>query len=124
MIARGYTHPLDAPHAEAVALAHISGVLVDVIAVVTLEPHAFDGRTPSCAQALVKRRMQAVVVALLDPHPKNRGRGLQMLEDAGIAVILGVLAAEAAQELGSYLMRSGSAPSPQGDRYGIRTRNG
>ena len=106
------------------ALSQVSGDLVDVTAVVTLEPCSFDGRTPSYAQALVERCIQAVVVALLDPSPQNRGRGLQMLEDAGIAVTLGVLAVEAEQELGPYLMRSGSDPSPQGDRYGMRIRNG
>lgn len=61
---------------------------------------------------------------MLDPHRKNRGRGLQILEDAGIAVTLGVLAIEAEQKLEPYLIRSGSDPALQGDRYGMCTRNG
>jgi len=112
IIARGYTQPPGAYHAEAMALSHVSSDLDDVTAVVTLEPCSYDGRTPSCARALVERRIQAVVIALLDPHPNNRGRGLQILKEAGIAVTLGVLAAEAEQELGSYLIRSVSDPSP------------
>ena len=111
IIARGHTNPPGAHHAEAMALSQISGDLNDVTAVVTLEPCSFYGRTPSCAKTLVERRIQAVVVALLDPHPKNRGRGMQILEEAGIAVTLGVLAVEAEQELGPYLIRSESDPS-------------
>jgi pyrimidine deaminase RibD-like protein len=115
IIARGYTNPPGAHHAEAMALSQIRDDLDDVTAVVTLEPCSFYGRTPSCAQALVERRIQAVVVALLDPHPKNCGRGLRILEEAGMVVTLGVLAAEAEQELGPYLIRSEADPSPSGD---------
>ncbi len=106
IIARGYTNPPGAHHAEAMALSQVIGDLGDVIAFVTLEPCAFYGRTPSCAQALVARRIQAVVVALIDPHPRNQGRGIRILEEVGIPVTLGVLKAEAEKDLWPYLIRS------------------
>ena len=112
VIARGYTNPPGAHHAEAVALSQCRGDLSDVTAVVTLEPCSFHGRTPSCARALVERRIRAVVIAILDPHPYNRGRGVRILEEAGIDVTLGVLAAEAERELGPYLIRSEADLSP------------
>jgi pyrimidine deaminase RibD-like protein len=87
IIARGHTNPPGRPHAEAMALGQVSGDLHEVMTFVTLEPCSFYGRTPSCAVALIAR----VVVALIDPHPRNQGRGIQMLEQAGIPLTLGVL---------------------------------
>ena len=75
-------------------------------------------------QALPDCRPNPPVGYVLVRHDRIIARGLQMLEDVGIAVTLGVLAAEAEQELGPYLIRSRSDPLSQGDRYGIRTRNG
>ena len=80
IIARGHTNPPGQFHAEAMAMAQVSGSLEDVTAFVTLEPCSFHGRTPSCAQALVQRTIRDVFVAFIDPHPKNRGRGIQILK--------------------------------------------
>jgi pyrimidine deaminase RibD-like protein len=55
--------------------------------------------------ALIARNIAQVIVALIDPHPRNQGRGLQMLEQAGIPVMLGILQAEAATELSAYLWK-------------------
>jgi pyrimidine deaminase RibD-like protein len=105
IIARGYTNPPGRPHAEAMALGQVAGDLHAVTAFVTLEPCSFYGRTPSCAMALIARNIAQVIVALIDPHPRNQGRGLQMLEQAGIPVMLGILQAEAATELSAYLWK-------------------
>jgi pyrimidine deaminase RibD-like protein len=105
IIARGHTNPPGRPHAEAMALSQVAGDLREVMAVVTLEPCSFDGRTPSCAVALIGRNIGQVVVALIDPHPRNQGRGIQMLEQAGIPVTLGVLQAEAEADLSAYLWK-------------------
>jgi pyrimidine deaminase RibD-like protein len=105
IIARGHTNPPGHPHAEAMALNQVAGDLHEVTAFVTLEPCSFYGRTPSCAVALIARNIGQVVVALVDPHPRNQGRGLQILEQAGIPVTLGVLQAEAATELSAYLWK-------------------
>lgn len=105
VIARGYTNPPGQHHAEAMALAQVEGDLGDVTACVTLEPCSFHGRTPSCAKALVARKIGRVYVALLDPHPQNQGRGIAILRDAGIDVEVGILKEEAESDLNPYLIR-------------------
>lgn len=54
---------------------------------VTLEPCAHDGRTPSCARALAKLPLKAVVYGLEDPNPLVAGKGAQILREAGIATL-------------------------------------
>ena len=88
----------------------VDGPLGDVTAFVTLEPCAFHQRTPSCAKELIRRGVGRVVVAMLDPHPKNRGRGVEMLRDAGVEVTTGVLEAEARADL-AMLVGQGGDPA-------------
>jgi pyrimidine deaminase RibD-like protein len=107
IIARGHTNPPGRPHAEAMALNQVAGDLHAVTAFVTLEPCSFYGRTPSCAVALIARNIARVVVALIDPHPRNQGRGIRMLEQARIPVTLGILQAEAESDLSAYLWKDG-----------------
>lgn len=93
IVARGFTGRPGHPHAEAAALARLSADLdpqqLDLY--VTLEPCSFAGRTPSCALAIVASGIRRVHVATIDPHPRNCGRGIQVLRNAGICVQLGVL---------------------------------
>jgi len=103
IIARGFTQPPYQPHAEPMALSQVEGSLEDVTAFVTLEPCAFHQRTPSCAKEMIARGVGTVYVALIDPHPKNQGRGIEMLRDAGITVITDFLRDEAYPELAPYL---------------------
>jgi pyrimidine deaminase RibD-like protein len=103
IIARGFTQPPYQPHAEPMALNQVVGDLEDVTAFVTLEPCAFHQRTPSCAKAMIERRIGTVYVALIDPHPKNQGRGIQMLRDAGTRVVTDFLSDEARPHLEPYL---------------------
>ena len=105
VVASGYTHGPGSFHAEAHALSALAGTLEDVQAYVTLEPCSFHGRTPSCALELVKRRVGAVFVALVDPHPRNRGRGIEILRWAGIDVVVGTAEHEVAQFIGPHLHR-------------------
>lgn len=103
VIASGYTQPPGQPHAEAIAMAGISGPLDGVTAFVTLEPCSFQGRTPSCAKTLVERAIGSVVVAMLDPDPRNSGRGIAILKAAGVDVTVGLLQEIAQKDLGAYL---------------------
>ena len=105
IVAQGYTHPPGQAHAEAAALDSFRGELLDAVVFVTLEPCSFVGRTPSCAQTLIDRGARKVIVAIEDPHPKNQGRGLQMLRDAGVEVELGLLKEEVGNFLHPYLIR-------------------
>ena len=114
IVARGHTQPPYQPHAEPFALAQLEGPLDDVTAFVTLEPCAFHQRTPSCAKELVARRIGAVYVALIDPHPKNQGRGIQLLREAGIPVVTDFLSDEAQEQLAPYLYRPAGSQPPMG----------
>ncbi len=107
IIARGHTQPPFQPHAEPMALAQVHGDLGDVTAYVTLEPCSFHNRTPSCARALVARGIGRVVVGMQDPHPRNRGRGVQILKDGGIGVVEGVLEGEARADMGPHVWQPG-----------------
>ena len=114
IVARGYTQPPYQPHAEPAALRHLEGPLPDVTAFVTLEPCAFHQRTPSCAKEMIARRVGYVYVALIDPHPKNQGRGIQMLRDAGIPVVTDFLSDEARPHLAPYLYGADGSEPPMG----------
>ncbi|MEM7017724.1 MAG: bifunctional diaminohydroxyphosphoribosylaminopyrimidine deaminase/5-amino-6-(5-phosphoribosylamino)uracil reductase RibD [Pseudomonadota bacterium] len=106
IIARGHTNPPGQPHAEAMALQSLPEDAADVIAFATLEPCSFHGRTPSCAKALVKAGIKSVYVGIIDPHPKNQGAGIQILQDAGVEVHIGILSTQIQAELGPYLLHS------------------
>jgi pyrimidine deaminase RibD-like protein len=112
IIARGFTQPPYQPHAEPMALNQVEGSLEDVMAFVTLEPCAFHQRTPSCAKAMIARRVGTVYVGLIDPHPKNQGRGIQMLRDAGIKVITDFLTDEVRPHLAPYLYAGPGTKEP------------
>lgn len=106
IIARGYTQPPFEHHAEPMALSQVEGDLEDVTAFVTLEPCSFHERTPSCAKEMIKRKVGTTYVALIDPHPKNQGRGLEMLRESGMTVIQDFLHTEAEPDLAPYLWKS------------------
>jgi pyrimidine deaminase RibD-like protein len=103
VLAVGHTQPPGQPHAEALALLQVVGPLDDVTAYVTLEPCAFQGRTPSCAKTLIERGVKRVVVAMLDPDPRNDGKGVALLRQDGATVLVGLLADEARHDLQPYL---------------------
>jgi len=105
IVARGFTGMPGEPHAEAAAIAALSrtGDATNLAAFVTLEPCAFAGRTPSCAKALVARGIGWVFVGIIDPDPRNSGKGLQLLREGGISVELGILEHEIRAFLNPYL---------------------
>ena len=106
IVSRGFTGAPGAPHAEASSIASLSytGSAAALSAFVTLEPCAFQGRTPSCAMALIERGLGSVFVGIIDPDPRNNGRGLRLLMDAGIRVELGILEQEIREFLAPYLV--------------------
>ncbi len=83
------------PHAEAAALKIAGTEAKGATAYVTLEPCAHQGRTPPCADALVAAGVKRCVIACRDPFPQVDGKGIHILEQAGIEVVVGVCEAEA-----------------------------
>jgi riboflavin biosynthesis protein RibD len=103
IIGRGYTQPPGGAHAEIGALAAAPGNLADATLFVTLEPCSFQGRTPSCAEAIIAAGIREVVVAVIDPDPRNNGAGIEKLRAAGINVQVGLMREEAQMDLSPYL---------------------
>jgi pyrimidine deaminase RibD-like protein len=103
IVGRGHTQPPGAPHAEIGALSAWQGDLADATLFVSLEPCSFQGRTPACAEAIIARGIRKVVVAIIDPDPRNNGAGIEKLRSAGVVVQLGVLAEVAQADLGPHL---------------------
>ena len=82
-------------HAEAALIAQAGAeAMRDATVYVTLEPCCTTGRTPPCTAALIGAGVKKVVVGTVDPNPSHGGRGIDILRDAGIEVIAGVLAEE------------------------------
>jgi diaminohydroxyphosphoribosylaminopyrimidine deaminase/5-amino-6-(5-phosphoribosylamino)uracil reductase len=94
VVGRGATAAGGRPHAETQALAQAGARARQAVAYVSFEPCAHQGKTPPCARALVDAGLARVVVGCLDPYPPVRGRGVEILKRAGIAVAVGVLESE------------------------------
>ena len=98
LIGEGWTQPVGQAHAEVQALRDATAHGCDVrgaTAYVTLEPCSHFGRTPPCANALLEAGIGRVVAAIEDANPLVAGRGLAILQAAGIAVECGLLAQQA-----------------------------
>lgn len=95
VVGQGFHPKAGQPHAEVFALKDASTRAIGATAYVTLEPCSHTGRTPPCALGLIEAGIKRVVIAGLDPNPQVAGRGVKLLEQAGIDVTVGVLTAQA-----------------------------
>ncbi len=93
IIGEGWHRQCGQAHAEVNAVASVRDVnlLKNSTIYVTLEPCSHYGKTPPCARLLIERGIPRVVVGTLDPFPEVAGRGVRMLQEAGIEVVVGVL---------------------------------
>ena len=89
LISKGHHSEYGNDHAEISALNNLSDhkLLMGAHLVVTLEPCAHVGKTPSCAQTLSKLPLASVTYGLMDPNPLVMGKGAEILKSTGIAVI-------------------------------------
>ncbi|EHU4797802.1 bifunctional diaminohydroxyphosphoribosylaminopyrimidine deaminase/5-amino-6-(5-phosphoribosylamino)uracil reductase RibD [Vibrio parahaemolyticus] len=106
VVSEGYTQAIGGNHAEVQALNSYDGTLDGVVAYVTLEPCSFVGRTPACANTLVKSGIKHVVVSMLDPDERNSGKGIAILERGGIKVDIGLCYEQVSSFLAQYLGKS------------------
>ncbi len=96
IIAEGWHVRAGQGHAEVEALKNTQNAQgLGATAYVTLEPCSHYGRTPPCAEALIKAGVTRIVIAMQDPNPLVAGKGVALLEQAGIDVVCGVLESEA-----------------------------
>ncbi len=98
IIGEGYHVRCGEGHAEVNAFASVSDDdelrLKDATIYVSLEPCAHYGKTPPCAELIIRKGVKRVVVGCIDPFAKVQGRGVDMIRKAGIEVTVGVLEEE------------------------------
>ncbi|MFN5485300.1 MAG: bifunctional diaminohydroxyphosphoribosylaminopyrimidine deaminase/5-amino-6-(5-phosphoribosylamino)uracil reductase RibD [Bradyrhizobium sp.] len=105
IVGRGWTQPGGRPHAEVEALRRAGDAARGATLYVTLEPCSHFGRSPPCADAVVAAGLARVVSAIEDPNPDVGGKGHAKLRAAGIAVDVGLCAAEAARDHAGHFRR-------------------
>ena len=97
ILAEGYHHKYGGLHAERDALKNAREKNIDVSGAeiyVTLEPCCHYGKQPPCTQALIESGIKKVVIGSRDPNPLVNGKGVKILEDAGIEVVQDFMRAE------------------------------
>lgn len=94
VIGEGWHQQYGGPHAEVNMAASATESLEGATVYVTLEPCSHQGKTPPCADLLVRHKIARAVVGCLDPNPLVAGQGIGRLRQAGIGVETGVLEEE------------------------------
>ena len=101
IIGEGYHQKCGEAHAEVNAIASVSESDIDKIPYstmyVSLEPCSHWGKTPPCCELIVKNKIGRVVIAMQDPFGEVCGRGIKMLKDNGVDVVVGLMEEEAMQ---------------------------
>jgi diaminohydroxyphosphoribosylaminopyrimidine deaminase/5-amino-6-(5-phosphoribosylamino)uracil reductase len=88
LLGRGVTARGGRPHAEPQALQEAGGRARGRTLYVTLEPCNHWGRTPPCADAVVRAGIRRVVIGLVDPDPRTAGDGIRRMQEAGLEVVV------------------------------------
>lgn len=98
IIGEGYHHHYGGPHAEVVCINSVSETDKHLIAkselYVSLEPCAHHGKTPPCADLIIRNGIPKVIIGCRDPFKEVDGKGIEKLNAAGIETVVGMLEAE------------------------------
>lgn len=96
IIGEGSTSAFGGSHAEVNAINSVKNkeLLKESTIYVTLEPCSHFGKTPPCADLIVKMQVPNVVIGCVDPYAEVAGKGIEKLKNAGVNVIVGVLEKE------------------------------
>lgn len=96
IIGEGYHRKFGGPHAEVNAINSVKdkSLLKDSTIYVSLEPCSHFGKTPPCADLIIKSQIPRVVISCTDTFSKVAGEGIKKLKAAGIEVITGILEEE------------------------------
>lgn len=100
ILAEGWHEQYGGPHAEPNCLHnaeqnHPEGIDYQQCTLyVNLEPCSHYGKTPPCAERIIQQGIGRVVIGTLDPNPLVAGRGVKMMREAGVEVVVGVLEEE------------------------------
>jgi len=105
VLGEGWHRQAGLPHAEVEAIAACRGPVKGATIYVTLEPCCTHGRTPPCTDLLLRGGIARVVVGCADPNPRHAGRGLRILQKAGIAVTTGICSDACSRLIEPFAMR-------------------
>jgi len=98
IIGEGYHARCGEGHAEVNAFASVraedESLLKNATIYVSLEPCSHYGKTPPCADLIIKKKVRRCVCGCVDPFDKVQGRGIKKIKQAGIEVSVGVLEKE------------------------------
>ncbi len=96
IIGEGWHKKSGASHAEVIAIESVKNkeLLSSSTLYVSLEPCSHFGKTPPCADLILKYKIPNVVIGTVDPNSKVAGKGIQKLKDSGVNVTFGILEKE------------------------------
>ena len=102
IVGTGYHQRAGGDHAEIIALRNAGAKAKGATLYITLEPCSHYGRTPPCADALIRAGIKAVIAGIHDPNPRVAGRGFKKLRRGGIKVQVGLCEAECRRLLEAF----------------------
>jgi len=93
IIGEGYHRSYGGPHAEVNAVSSVKdpALLLDSVLYVNLEPCSHTGKTPPCADLLIRCGIRQVMIGITDPNPLVAGTGIEKLKKAGISVTCDII---------------------------------
>ena len=105
IIGEGFHRAFGKPHAEVNAIASVKNPEQFPLSTlyVTLEPCSHFGKTPPCADLIVSKKIERVVIGCQDPFVEVAGRGIERLRNAGTEVVTGCLESECRALIGAFV---------------------